>query len=240
MNNRRSSSGAPPGLAGPPGPPGSIATPQGAASVPLNAYEAMAAEGAAPRHAARVAAMKQDFVSRTGAFGPEDSWFEARSRAFWDDALTHLGFAREVECAIAEELRTWVAPFERAHRGLFRATRAGNVRVLVDVWSGAEFVLHSAEEGVRDALDAATGLFDARLVACDEPLCIAMLPGAVFHSDDASEPIARLLDIAHTSKLATRVVLDGLLKMEHSLRALSRVKPAYAYRRELFAKLAAD
>ncbi len=203
----------------------------------LEAYEALVSEGVLAVHATRVAAMKRDFEARTGAFGPEDAWFEARSRALWDDAVTRMGFGRIAESAKDPRVAPWITPFERAHRGLFRATRTGNVRVLVDVWSGAEFVLHAAEQGLRDALDAASGLFDGRLVARDSPLEVALLPGAVFHPADATEPIERVIAVARASKLDTRGALDVLLKMEHSLRALSRVKAAYAYRVEKLARL---
>ena len=42
----------------------------------------------------------------------------------------------------------------------------------------------------------------------------------------------RVLDAARTKGLSTDDVLDALLRMELSLRTLSRVKPAYAYRPE--------
>src|ERR1019366_1921638 len=99
---------------------------------------------------ARASEMKAAFEGRTGAFSPEDPWFEERSRAFWCDAVTRCRFGCEVEAELEPADRQWLGPLERAHRGLFRASRAargarasgGTPRRsgagVIDVWSGAE------------------------------------------------------------------------------------------------------
>src|SRR5277367_3413284 len=40
----------------------------------------------APRHAAAASGLRAAFEARTGAFAPDDAWFEERIRAFWCDA----------------------------------------------------------------------------------------------------------------------------------------------------------
>jgi len=218
------------------------------------AYEAVLAAGAAERHAEHVRGMRRAFEARTGAFTPEDPWFEARSRAFWDDAVTAGGFARHVAAEVAES--PWVDAFGRAHRGLFLARldvdaddtarldagafgAAGTARldaelwVLEDVWGGADFLVGAPGEGLREALLASIhsgSLLDGRVVARDEPTMLALLPGAVFHPADATEPIHVVLEAARARDVATGTVLDALLRMERNLRSLSRVKAAYAYR----------
>ena len=222
------------------------------------------------RHPDRTAALRADFEARTGAFAPEDPWFEERSRAFWCDAVTRGRLGRQVEGELAEEDRAWVGPLERAHRGLFRRQRgerrrsveareAGAPReagagagadgaggaagaggadgrgsaLLVDVWSGAEIVVTSLEDESRTELDAGEdALFDARVAASAEPLVVALLPGAIFHPPHATEAIGGVLEAARARGLSTHETLDALLRMERSLRALSRVKTAYAYRAE--------
>src|SRR3984957_2130102 len=67
-----------------------------------------------------VGALRAKFEARTGAFAPEDAWFEERSRAFWCDAVTRGRLGREVEGQLGPEDRMWLAPLERAHRGLFQ------------------------------------------------------------------------------------------------------------------------
>jgi hypothetical protein len=183
--------------------------------------------GGEAQRAGRVAEMRARFEARTGAFTPEDPWFEERSRAFWCDAATAGRFGREVEESLAEDERAWLEPLERAHRGLFRAEG----ELLVDVWSGAELVVTTMDEASRAELDAAAGqLFDARVVGAEEPYVVALLPGATFHPRDATAAMVPVLAAAHARSLPTGETLDALLRMERMLRSLSRVKAGYAYR----------
>jgi hypothetical protein len=193
--------------------------------------------------AAAVAERRAAFEARTGAFAPEDAWFEERSRAFWCDAVTRGRFGREVEADLAPEDRAWLGPLERAHRGLFHRPDREGARghadageVLVDVWSGAVLVVDSLDDASRAELDAAAGqLLDARVVGTDEPLAVALLPGAIFHPRHATAAILDVVKAAHASRLSTHDALDALLRMERTLRALSRVKTTYAYRAEALA-----
>jgi hypothetical protein len=195
--------------------------------------------GGAPENSARVAALRAAFEERTGAFAPEDPWFEERSRAFWCDAVTRGRFGKAAEPALDAPDRAWVEPLERAHRGLFRAAapsspgQRGRRPRLVDVWSGAEFVLTAVEDESLAELDAgAEQLIDARVVGGGDPPVLALLPGAIFHPSHATSAIDSVLEAARASHLATHDVFDALLRMERTLRALSRVKAGYAYRPE--------
>jgi len=199
--------------------------------------------GGAPARAERVATLRASWEERTGAFSPEDPWFEERSRGFWDDAVTTQRFGRDVADELREDERVWLAPLERAHRGLFRVS-AEDRDVLEDVWSGAELVVTTVDEASRAELDASSGqLFDARIVGLGPwsvsrgpdpapPLTVALLPGAVFHSRDATEHVAPVLAAARARGMSTGDTLDALLRMQRALRSLSRVKPGYAYRAE--------
>jgi hypothetical protein len=201
---------------------------------PLEAYSAIVNElGGAPL-SARVSEARAAFQARTGAFGPEDAWFDARSGAFWDDATTSGGLAGLAEGASAEA-RAWVPALARAHRGLFvvsERARDQDATVLECRLTGVAFFVDELEPGTRDALEAATAPFDGRVVAGGSPLRVALLPGAVFHPEDAAAPIAKVLAVARTKGLSQEQTLDALLRMELSLRSLSRVKASYAYRPE--------
>jgi hypothetical protein len=193
--------------------------------------------GGAAERGATVAQMRARFEARTGAFSPEDPWFEERSRAFWCDAVTAGRFGRTVEAELTDEERGWLGPLERAHRGLFRAAAAGGPEegtagpLLVDAWSGAELEVQVVDEASRAELDAASGqLFDARVVAAEDPFVAALLPGAVFHPRDATAAIEPVLAAARERAMTTSDTLDALLRMQRTLRSLSRVKAAYAYR----------
>jgi len=198
--------------------------------------EAIASLGLEPRHEARVLAMRGAFQERTGAFGAEDPWFEARSRCFWDDAVTRQGFAELVAPELAPPARPWASALRLSHRGLFRASRAMGRWLLEDAWSGAEFTVDDVDEAMRSSLEAPAGPFDARIAALPyepgspAPIRVGILPGALFHSEDAILPIEKILAVAREKAMATDDVLDALLRMELSLRSMSRVKPAYAYR----------
>jgi len=171
--------------------------------------------------------MRVAFETRTGAFAPDDPWFEERSRAFWVDAITHGQFGRRVAADLADDESVWLGPLDRAHRGLFRADGG----VLVDVWSGAQVLPTVVDEASRAELDACSGqLFDARLVGLERPFAVVLLPGAVFHPRHATAAIEPVLAAARAASLPTDATLDALLRMERNLRALSRVKAAYAYR----------
>jgi hypothetical protein len=197
---------------------------------PFEVYDRVVAIGGTPPFAARVVEMRRAFEARTGAFGAQDRWFESRSRAFWDDALTRQGFARDVSKELPREASAWIDSFARAHRGIFSATERDGRWVLEDRWSGVEIVVDEADDSSREALHAASGLFDARIVAIDEPLTVAMLPGAVFHAEEATSAIEGVLEAARALGRATDDVLDALLRMDRSFQSLSRVKAAYAYR----------
>jgi hypothetical protein len=194
-----------------------------------------------PEHAAAVAELKARFAERTGAFGPEDAWFEARSRAFVDWLVTRGGFARAVGGAAGDGTRAYVEPLERAHRGLYavkgrprgRARGATGEFVLRDAWTGVELEAAPLDPGLADALDAAESPFDGYVVGLPLPEARAhVLPGAIFHSDEAREPIVEVVAAAKKRGLLADDALDALLRMERSLRALSRVKASFAYRVE--------
>ncbi len=197
-------------------------------------------------HSSRAVEMRARFEARTGAFSPDDPWFEERSRAFWCDAVTRGRFGREVEAELSPEDREWLGPLECAHRGLFRRVLRGTERkgspageVLVDLWSGAEIVVTTFDEASRAELDAASGqLLDARVVGGERSdarpfvALVALLPGAVFHPRSATIAIEAVVESARERSMSTHDTLDALLRMERALRALSRVKTAYAYRAE--------
>jgi hypothetical protein len=188
--------------------------------------------GGAAEVSPRIAALKADFEKRSGAFSSEDPWFEERSRVFWLDAVTRGRLGRDVADALEAPQRRWLEPLERAHRGLFRVED----EALVDVWSGAVLIPTLVDDASRAELDTSEGqLFDARIVGGESPPVVALLPGAFFHPSQATGPIEGVLDAARAAGMETDEVLDKLLLMERTLRSLSRVKAAYAYRAEALA-----
>lgn len=182
--------------------------------------------------------MRELFEKRTGAFGPEDAWFEPRSRAFWDDALTTQGFASLAAPHAGEEVTRVVARFGRAHRGLFVVDDVDDRGAhLVDLWSGAELLVQHLDEAQAVTLEHAEGPMDARVVAgpAASPGAVAplfVLPGALHHGSEATEPLSKVIAAARERDMSTGDALDALLRMELVFRSSSRVKAAFAYRVE--------
>jgi hypothetical protein len=188
--------------------------------------------------AAEARRMRALFEKRTGAFGPEDAWFEARSRAFWDDALTTQGFAALAAPHAGEEVKAVVARFGRAHRGLFLVDDVDDRGArLVDLWSGAELLVGHLDEAQAVTLEHAEGPMDARVVAAppataDGLAPLFVLPGALHHGPEATAPLLKVIAAARERDMATGEALDALLRMELVFRSSSRVKAAFAYRVE--------
>ncbi len=186
--------------------------------------------------------MRESFQKRTGSFTAEDPWFEARSRAFWDDALVS-GFTDHVPDPedLTEQARTIAARMKRAHRGFFvvdheqpspsKNGAPSNV-ALVDLWSGAVLLVTPLDEAQAVDLEHAEGPIDARVIGLPSTSSLFVLPGAYHHSADALDPATTVLDAARERGLESQVVLDALLRMDLVLRSSSRVKPTFAYRIE--------
>lgn len=181
--------------------------------------------------------MREVFQKRTGAFGPEDPWFETRTRAFWDDALTTQRFAALAAPHVGDDVAKTAARFDRAHRGLFHVDEIDDDGAhLVDLWSGAELVVSVLDEAQATTLEHAEGLMDARVVTGPaEAGALArlfVLPGALHHGPDATEPLVKVIGAARERDMKSGDALDALLRMELVFRSSSRVKAAFAYRIE--------
>lgn len=202
----------------------------------LVAYDALVQGGGGNALEGEVARLQEEFQRRTGTFRQDDPAAEvdARSRAFWDDALTQPGFARRAAEALAPGARTPVVEaladaLFRSHRGLFLVEEASRAEaLLVDLCSGAELVVRVLDEAQALALEHAEGAVDGRVVALGGTLFL--LPGAFHHPADATPHLAAVLDAGRERAMDTAALLDALLRMERVLRTSSRVKAAYAYR----------
>ncbi len=179
----------------------------------LAAYDALVAQ-AEPR----AGELREVFQKRTGVFHAEDPWFETRSRACWDDALTTQAFG---------------GIFARAHRGFFVVSEFDDHgALLLDLWSGAELLVRHLDETQKLTLEHAEGALDARVVAAGDPPALYVLPGAYHHAPDALEPAAAVLSGARDRGMETGDALDALMRMDLVFRASSRVKASFAYRVE--------
>jgi hypothetical protein len=197
------------------------------------AYEVIVSLGDAGDLGDHATRMRKEFQRRTGAFGPEDAWFEARARAFWDDALTTQGFAALAADHLDEHARRIAALLERSHRGFFIVDEVDDRGAcLVDVWSGAELLVRHIDETQALTLEHAEGAMDARVTAGPSGSDLFLLPGAYHHAADALEPAIDVLVAAQERGMTSQQALDALMRMDLVFRSSSRVKAGFAYRVE--------
>jgi hypothetical protein len=200
------------------------------------AYESMVSLGDSGDLGTEAARMRQTYQHRTGAFGPEDSWFENRVRAFWDDALTSQGFARlAAEALKTDAARRFADCLQHTHRGFFVVEDIDDEKgaLLVDAWSGAELFVVPVDETQVLTLEHAEGAMDARVTRSPAGgMDLFLLPGAYHHPADAVEPAMDVLAAARARGMSTGDTLDALMRMELVLRSSSRVKAGFAYRVE--------
>lgn len=198
------------------------------------AYEAIVALGDKGELGDAAREMRAEFQRRTGAYTSEDPWFENRSRAFWDDALTTQGFGlRAAREELGETEQAIARCFARAHRGFFLVDEVDDRRAhLIDVWSGAELMVRLIDETQALTLEHAEGPMDARVTSAPGTTDLFVLPGAFHHTADALEHAIDVLVVARDRSYTTKDALDALLRMELILRSSSRVKAPFAYRVE--------
>lgn len=195
------------------------------------AYEAIVALADAGDLGAEAARLRADFQKRTGAFGPEDPWFEARARAFWDDALTTSGFGVHAAARLPASVQAIARSLRRAHRGFFLVDDSdARSASLIDLWSGAELLVRHLDETQALTLEHADGAMDARVAAGPAGSDLFLLPGAYHHAPEALAPATEVLREARERRLSTQETLDALMRMDLVLRSSSRVKAAFAYR----------
>lgn len=196
----------------------------------IASYEAIVSLGDQGDLGAHAARMRHDFQRRTGAYGPEDAWFESRARAFWDDALATQGFAKLAAPEVGRAAEALAGALARAHRGFFVVEDVDDGgAVLLDVWSGAELIVRRIDDTQRLSLEHAEGAMDARVAAMPGGE-LWLLPGAYHHPADALEPATDVLIAARERGMKTQDALDALMRMELVFRSSSRVKAGFAYR----------
>ena len=192
-----------------------------------------------PPFAERARLLREAFAARCGRLEPDHPAAALRDAAAWEDAIVRGGLAREIAPELSDPAeRATALDLERAQRGIFVFEEIEDQLIARDLWAGGEFLVLNRDSTGRELLAAlrrsGTVICQARLVA-QNPGC-ALLPGGVFHPEDARGAIEQILGAARGSRLATDDVLDGLLRMEHTFQTMSRAKIDYAYRDELLGR----
>ena len=187
---------------------------------------------------------RASFEARCGAFSTADPFHEERIRAFSDDLVCDHRLAdgrTAAERALSQvppedrsEVGGWLRALTRSERSLFRAEIHGARPVLRCLLGGAVLIARLD----ADPRDAAARLregdvFDGRIA----PLAgeLRVLPGMVFHREEAHEALFALVRAAVASGLPRREILDGLLRMRMRHDRFTSIHARHLYRIEALA-----
>ncbi len=178
------------------------------------------------------------FVERTGSFVADHPCTPYRLAAAWEDALCRGGLASALLGQLHDHAERTIAQLlTRAHRGVFRFETEAQHHLVHDLLSGASFMLVARDDIGREvAGDNLGGMCQGRVVAAADGC--AMLPGVVFHAPEATAQIVAVVRHGLKLNMASDEVLDALLRMDHSFRTMSRVRPQFAYRVQALGPLA--
>lgn len=192
---------------------------------------------AAPPFADASELARRAFFERTGAFPESHDKAAERLDAAWEDALVGGSLARAIAPTFEDPSERALAfVIARAQRGLFEVRRRGDARYLRDRLRGASFVLLPRDEIARSplAIDDEAVAFVGRVVAAQDGCTV--LPGFVFLPSEALPHLPALLAEANARGMAREALADAMLRMDHALATMSRVKAAYAFRVEALGK----
>ena len=183
-------------------------------------------------HAGLARVLVRRFLERTGTLPPDHPQAQFRHAAAWEDALCRGGLAAQLMGELDDEAeRNLALLLTRSHRGIFRFDTLATRHVVHDLWSGAWFILVARDDIGREVSgDNLGSLCQGRVVGAADGC--AFLPGAIFHEAGATGCIEAVLKTAAERNIETDLLFDTLLRMDHTLRTMSRVRAAYAYRLE--------
>ncbi len=191
---------------------------------------------------AEVARARAEFAARTGPFEPEDRWFEERTRAAFDYALSGWGeprgaLVRSWAARAGEEERRAALALPRSLRGLFRVEPGEGARTDVSSGGGEHVRLTELLGGapLRVRIEGGLGsrlragdVFDGRVLLFEG--AVRVLPGMVFHPAEALAALDEILAAARREERADASILDGLLRMRMRFDRFTGMHARHVYR----------
>lgn len=191
-----------------------------------------------------VEAARASFEARGGAFTTADPFHEERIRAFSDELVCEhrlAGGRTAAERALADvpegdasEVGGWLRALTRSERSLFRAeVNAG--RATLRCLLGGTLLWVRLDADPRDAAARLRegDVFDGRIVPLRGE--IRVLPGMVFHREEAHEALFVLVRDAVAKGLPRGEILDGLLRMRMRHDRFTSIHARHLYRLEALA-----
>jgi hypothetical protein len=150
-------------------------------------------------------AARAEFERRGGAFSAADTWNEERLRALADDIVVPRA-SSWAALPLSDEERAWVLGMRQCERSLFLVEPEERLRCLL---GGAIYRVRFAE--APSARLRPGDIFDGRIALVGD--AIRVLPGMIFHAEEAHESLRALVQQARVERTPREVVLDGLMRM---------------------------
>ena len=149
---------------------------------------------------------RAEFERRGGVFSATDTWNEERLRALADDIVVSRAADLLHALALTQDEQAWLVGMHTAERSLFVVEGGERLHCLLgDAVYRATFAdAPSARLRVGD-------IFDGRIAMVDK--AIRILPGMIFHAEEAHESLRALVQQARIQGTARHVILDGLMRM---------------------------
>jgi hypothetical protein len=194
-------------------------------------YEELLLRACQPPFDQRASAWRAEFEHRTGSFPADHPNRSARDGAGWEDALVLGGLADAVGASLedaAEQALSQV--IARAQRGLFELASHNKHPFLRDLWDGGAFLLLARDEVGRAAGDTGGTVFLGRVVAGVDGC--AVLPGLVWLPSESVPLLGPLVEGGKARGMELDDFAEALLRMDHALATMSRVKAQFAFRLE--------
>lgn len=184
-------------------------------------------------------AARASFEARGGAFTTADTFHEERIRAFSDELVcAHRGVdghtlaeraVGEIPAGDASETSAWLRALTRSERSVYRveiATGGPAIRCLL----GGSVLLVRLDADPREpsARLREGDVFDGRAVPVRDE--VRVLPGMVFHREEAHEALFALVPQALARGLSRAAILDGLLRMRMRHDRFTSIHAKHLYR----------
>ena len=177
----------------------------------------VARASSAERDAARAA-----FESRGGAFNTADPFHEERIRAFSDDLVCAYRSvdgltlaeraAREIPAGDGSEAGIWLRALTRSERSVYRVEIASSGPALRCLLGGSVLLVRLDADPREPSARLREGdVFDGRALPVHDE--VRVLPGMVFHREEAHDALFSLVPQALARGLSREAILDGLLRM---------------------------
>lgn len=151
-------------------------------------------------------AARADFERRGGEFTALDRFHEERLRALADGMLVTRAAHLQHALTLNQEEQAWLLGMQSAERSLFVVGEGERLHCLL-----GDAVYRVTFADAPSARLRVGDIFDGRIALVGN--VIRVMPGMIFHAEEAHESLRALVLEARVQGTAREVILDGLMRM---------------------------